>query len=197
MQRISPNEHYLTSITVRCQSKRRLKCALKILSRNGIIWSESELLRRLAKMYLALWRGSGGKPAATRRYNISLKDQTYTRVSWYIDRVLHAILAERAMHSGESVSRILDFAIRNYTSQLLEACLRSPMPKHTRGIRNAVYWQKRWQCRKRHLPQLFITYQCETHENGARGLRYEQTYSIIPKTGLSPGDILYLLQYAA
>lgn len=197
MQRISPNEHYLTSITVRRQSKRRLKAALKILGRNGIIWSESELLRRLAKMYLGLWRGGGGKPAATRRYNVSLKDHTYGRVSWYIDRVLHAILAERALHSGESVSRMLDFAIRIYMAQLLEACLRTPMPKHCRGGRNAGYWQKRWQLRKRQLPQLFITYECKTMENGPGGLRFEQTYNIIPKTGLSPGDILYLLQHAA
>lgn len=197
MQPISPNEYYLTSITVRRQSKRRLRAALKILARNGVFWSESELLRRFAKMYLGLWRGTGGKPAAVRRHNVSLKNHSYVRVSWYMDRILHAILAEKAIHSGESVSRMLDFAIRHYTPQLLEACLRTPMPKHTRGGRNAAYWQERWQRRKRHLPQLFITYQCKTHENGNRGLRYEQAYQIIPKTGLSPGDILYLLQHAA
>lgn len=197
MQAISPYEFHYTSLTLRVHSKRRLKAALEVLRRNGVIWSESELLRRLAKMYLGFWRGRGKKSATAKRYNTSIEGQKYVRISWYIDRVLHAILVQRSVHSGESVSRMLDFAIRHYTPRLIEDILRMPMPRHEFAARNATFWRRRWGQRPNPQPDLFITYQCETRKNDSCGLQYEQTYIIHPKTGLSPIEILDLMQRAA
>ncbi len=197
MQYISPLQYRSTSVTIRATSRRKLCAALKILRRNGVFWSESELLRRLAKIYLRHWRGTGLKSAAARRYNIGKTGVAYVRVAWYVDKVLHAILWQRAMHSGESISRMLDFAIRHYLPRLMEESLRSPMPGCARAARNHAYWESRFQCRFNPQPDLFITYQCQTEQNSPAGLSYRQDYQIYRKTGLSAGDILYLMQHAA
>lgn len=197
MQRIHALEYHHTSVSVRPGSFRRLKAALRIARRNGLDWSESELLRRLAKLYLQAWRGRGLKSASARRYNRQTGDQRYCRIPWYVDKILYAVLWERSVHSGESVSRMLDFAIRHYTRRLLEGALSNPYSRHPRAQRNFAYWQARQERRRNPRPDLFITYQCETRQNNLIGLAYSQKYKIIPKTGLSPGDILYLMRNAA
>jgi hypothetical protein len=116
---------------------------------------------------------------------------------WYVDKVLYRVLAERALHSGESVSRMLDFAIRHYLPRLLEQSLRNPYTRDVRGQRNFSYWDSRYQRRRNKRPDLFIIYSCETRENSMRALEYVQRYEIIPKTGLSPAEILHLMRYAA
>lgn len=189
--------YHHTSVSLRASSARRLKAALKIVKRNGLAWSESELLRRLAKLYLQAWRGGGKRTATARRYNKPLADHKYCRMPWYVDKVLYRVLAERALHSGESVSRMLDFAIRRYLPRLLEQSLRNPYTRDVRGQRNFSYWDSRYQRRRNKQPDLFITYSCETRENSMRALEYVQRYEIIPKTGLSPAEILHLMRYAA
>ncbi|GAB4442770.1 MAG: hypothetical protein OHK0011_25150 [Turneriella sp.] len=174
-----------------------MKAALKVARRNGLDWSESELLRRLAKLYLQAWRGRGRKSATARRYNRVREAQKYRRIPWYVDRILYSVLWERAVHSGEAVSRMLDFAIRHYLPCLLESALCNPYSRYPRAQRNFPYWQARYQGRRNKRPDLFITYQCETRENNQTGLTYSQRYEIIPKTGLSPGDILHLMRHAA
>ncbi|GAB4426328.1 MAG: hypothetical protein OHK0011_07840 [Turneriella sp.] len=184
MQKISPFEHHLTSLSLRRASKRRLTAARNILLRNGIAWSESELLRRLAKVYLRHWRGRQLKSATARRYNRSIKGEKYVRVAWYIDRVIYSTLWQRAIHSGESVSRMLDFSIRMFLPRLMEECLRSPMPDCARARRNSTYWQERFRRRHNPQPEIFVTYQCKTEINASTGLRYVQEYKIIPKAEL-------------
>ncbi|HMV37175.1 MAG TPA: hypothetical protein PKW28_00155 [Turneriella sp.] len=197
MQIIDSFEYNHTSISVRPNSHRRLKAAVKIARRAGIEWSESEILRRLAKLYLQAWRGRGKKSATARRYNQPVQGARYKRIPWYVDKVLYAVLWERSVHSGESVSRMLDFAIRHHLPQLMEAVLRNPYTRHVRARRNASYWEARYNRRPHRRPELFITYSCKTSENGPHGLEYRQKYEIIPKTGLSPAEILHLLRYAA
>lgn len=197
MQAIHSLEYHHTSVSVRASSFRRLKAALKVARRNGLDWSESELLRRLAKLYLQAWRGTGLKSATARRYNRVTEAQKYRRIPWYIDRVLYAVLWERSIHSGESVSRILDFAIRHYTPRLLEGVLRNRYARHPRAQRNFFYWQARYDKRQNLRPDLFITYSCETRENSRRSLTFTQKSEITPKTGLSPAEILHLLRHAA
>lgn len=164
--------------------------ARKILLRNGIIWSESELLRRLAKLYLRHWRGSRLKSATARRYNRSIRGEKYVRVAWYADRMLYSILWQRAVHSGESISRMLDFSIRMYLSRLMEECLRSPMPHVAAACRNSRYWQGRYERRRRPQLDVFITYQCKTEFNSPSGLRYWQEYRIFGKNQLASGEFL-------
>ncbi len=191
MQNISPLQHHTTSITLRPGSKRRLTAARKILLRNGIVWSESELLRRLAKVYLRHWRGSQLKSATARRYNRPVKVGKYVRVAWYADRMLYSILWQRAIHSGESISRILDYSIRVYMPRLLEEFLCSPMPGCATAQRNSPYWQKRFESRANPQHEIFITYQCETEVNSTTGLRYWQEYRIFRKNQLFTDNVDY------
>jgi hypothetical protein len=176
-----------TSISLRPGTRRRFLAGLKILHRNGVLWSESELLHQLAKIYLRHWRGRNGKAERTRRYNCGC-GEAYVRVSWYMNMRLYLILWERAIHSGESVSRMLDFAIRHYLPRLLEECLRCAIPGHGRSERNAAYWQARHE--RRHKPQaeIFITYCCVTEKNDSRELIYRQKYRIWTKRELLTPD---------
>lgn len=183
MQRISPDEYHLTSVSLRLRSKRRLTAARKVLGRNGVEWSESELLKQLAKVFLRHWRGEKLKSATARRYNDSV-GVPYIRMAWYVNKMLYSVLWQRAIHSGESISRMLDFAIRTYMPRLLEEVLRSPMPDCRRAQRNYRYWQVRYGCR--HAPRLevFVTYQCRTEHNFSGGLKYVQEYRILSKRQL-------------
>ncbi|MFZ5628493.1 MAG: hypothetical protein ACOY5B_05150 [Spirochaetota bacterium] len=155
------------------------------------------MFSRLAKEYLQRWRGNGLKSGTSRRYNARIPSQVYTVRPWYVDQVLYASLWERTVHSGQSVSRVIDFALRNYLGSFLEGILRTPMPRCTRALRNAPYWEGRYARRRRKFPDLFINYSCATRENASGNLEYVQRIEIIPKTGLSPGDILYLIRHAA
>lgn len=197
MQAIHSWEYHRTSISVRSGSARRLKAGVLLARRRGLDWSESELLRRLAKLYLQAWRGRGKKSATTRRYNQVRSAKKYARIPWYMDRVLYSVLWERAVHSGESVSRMLDFAIRHYLPRLLEEALQNPYTRHPVARRNLSYWRARCEKRRNKRPDLFITYACETAVNSVTELSYWQKCTIIPKIGLSPAEILHLLRYAA
>lgn len=180
MQGTSNRPYIHTSITLRSGSKRRFLAGLMILRRNGVLWSESELLHRLAKMYLRHWRGRGAASAQARRYNRFSK-RVFERVAWYIDRKLHFILWQRATHSGVSISRMLDFAIRFYLPRLLEEYLQSPIDRVHRSMRNAPYWGTRNSCRHNPQREIFITYQRITEKNDERGLILRQEYHIWQK----------------
>lgn len=169
---------------MRAASRRRFRAALRILRRNGVCWSESELLRRLAKAYLRHWRGRDRKSATARRYNAAIEGEKYVRVAWYADQMLYAILWQRAIHSGESVSRMLDFAIRHYLPRLVEETLRTPMSGCARAARNHAYWLARYLRRNKPQSEIFITYQCDTHENSPIGLKYTLEYRILTKSEL-------------
>jgi hypothetical protein len=172
-----------TSISLRENSYRRFSAALKILDRNGITWSESEFLHRLAKVYLRHWRGRKQKAERTRRYN-RCRGKKNVRVSWYMDMRLYLVLWARAIHSGESVSRMLDFAITYYLPRFLEECLRDGIPGHRRSQRNAPYWQARYERRHKPQPEIFVNYCCRTRKNDSRALIYRQKYRIFTKREL-------------
>ncbi len=180
MQPITSLQYHHTSVTLRPTSRRRFRAGLLILKRNGILWSESELLRRLAKMYLRHWRGRGVKSATARRYNHG-QGEKYVRIPWYIDKLLYSILWERAVHSGESISRMLDFAIRHYLPRLLEEYLRSEIPGVLRSGRNTHYWKMRFERRCKPQAEIFITYQCSTEKNDNSGLIYRQEALVLRK----------------
>ncbi len=175
---INQYEHHRTSITITPKCKRRLKAALLILRRNGREYSESELLRQLAMLYLQSWRGSKLKSATARRYNITIKNLKYVRVSWYIDKVLYSILWERGVHSGMSVSRMLEFALKRYMPRLMEDILRNPIKGNATSKRNAAYWQKRYEQRARPKPKIVITYAAKTHRNSIIRLKFRLYYRI-------------------
>ncbi|GAB4434424.1 MAG: hypothetical protein OHK0011_17560 [Turneriella sp.] len=139
-------------------------------------------------MYLRHWRGRGAKSATARRYN-RVAEGGYVRMPWYIDKILYATLWERAVHSGESISRMLDFAIRYYLPRLLEEYLRSSIPGIRRSERNSPYWERRYASRFRPQAELFIIYQCLTEKNDGNGLIYSQVFSFLSKSELFNAQI--------
>ena len=186
MPDISSQQYCHTSVSLRHKSARRLKAAVKLVRSRGIEWSESELLRRLAKLYLQAWRGRGMLTVSARRYNHELRDHKYCRMAWYIDKMLYRILWQRAIYSGESISRMLDFAIRHYMPRLLEAVLTNPYSRNGRAQRNFAYWEARQERRPNKRPGIFINYQCETRENSRFVLEYTQRYVIFTNSTPPP-----------
>lgn len=195
MKRISPLHNKKTSVSLPRKSHRRLRAAQRIFERNGIHFSEQEIYRRLLKLFLRNWRGRGKKTDGLRRYNMAGRD--YEIHAIYINQVLYAALWERALHSGESISRMLDMAIRVYLPRLLEFFLQESRFKSERSVLNCGYWAARLRNRPRQYPDFFINYACKTVCNDSLRLEYFQGMQIIPKTGLSPWDILELMRIAA
>lgn len=184
MKKIHAFEFHNTSITVRRRSWLRLKAAVRLVRRYGVDWSESEILHRLATLYLQAWHGNGKKSATARRYNKEIENHRYRRVAWYASKVLYSALWGRGIHTGESISRMLDFAIRYYTPRLLEEVLSNPYSQHPVARRNHAYWATRWAQRFPKRPAPFITYQCSTLDNTIKGLKYTQETRIYTKAEL-------------
>ena len=189
MQYISPLKNHSSSVSLRCPSYRRLAAARTLLSRNGLFLSEQDLYRSLLKLFLHHWRGRGRKTGRPRRYNQTGCD--YVIRPLYINQVLYAALWQRALHSGESVSRMLDFALRFYLPRLMEELLSGARSS------NAPYWNRRRLARRHSRGDFFINYECKTRINVCGNLEYVQEARIIPKNGLSPWQILTCLQTAA
>ena len=192
MQRISPLESYHTSVTLRKRSIRRVKATIHVLSRHGLDFSEQRIFLWLLKSYLNQRGRLGKKPACLRRYNTD--GHEYKIRPLYINQVLHAAVTQRAMHAGESVSRILDFAIRVYLPRLLEEVLTGSRPLRCAGDKK--YWQDRY-ARRRNTTPVFISYRCSTEIHAEKGLHWLQKTEIIPKAGLSPWQILEVMHFAA
>lgn len=177
MKPISTIRFQKTSVTLPKVTYRRLTAGRKIFARNGIFYSDQEMYRRLFKHYLKNWHGRGKKTNGLRRYNAKGRD--YEIHPLYINQVLHAALWQRAIHSGESLSRILDVAIRVFLPRLLEELLSAVMPTKGRS-RNIAYWSIRY-ARRRHYRDFFIIYDCKTKENNGSVLNYAQEINIISK----------------
>ncbi len=192
MQRISPLDSYHTSVTLRMRSLRRVKAAILILSRQKIDFSEQRVFSWLLQYYLVHWHGRGKKNACLRRYNI--EGQEYRIRPLYINQVLHAAVSQRAQHSGESVSRMLDFAVRVYLPRMLEEILSGSLPSRCHGDKD--FWKRKYANRSNTSP-VFISYQCSTQINTARSLQWVQITEMIPKSGLSPWQILEVMQFAS
>lgn len=188
MQRIYSSQYHKTSITVRESSRRRLKAAVLYAKRHGIDWSESEILQRLATLYLQAWRGRGKKSATTRRYNCEIGGHRYVRVPWYVSKVLYSALWARGIHTGESISRMLDFAIRHYMLRLMESALSNPYSSHPCARRDFAYWRAKFERRLPRRPEPFITYTCATQVNTVGGLKYEQETRIFSESELFAPD---------
>lgn len=169
-----------TSVSLRQKSYRRFRAAWKILSRNRVFLSEQDLFRRLLRIYLISWRGRGTKARTARRYN--LKRQHYVRRPAYFRHDLYAALWERGLHSGESISRMLDFAIRHYLPQLIESLL-AQNPLSVYETRNSPYWRERHCSRydkKRAIPTGFITYDSQTAGSSGANLEWIQKSTFHP-----------------
>lgn len=194
MKYIHPAHHRKTSVSLPRISYRRLCAARKIFARHGIRYSDQEIYRRLFKLFLKHWRGRGRKSNGLRRYNA--RGKSFEIHPLYINQVLYAALWQRALHSGESISRMLDLAIRVYLPRLLESLLRqAPSARSARP--NNLYWAKRYGQRPHHYSDFFINYLCRTQRNDTGGLEYMQHTQIISKAGLSAMQIWDLLHLAA
>jgi hypothetical protein len=158
-----------------------------VLERNGLFCSESQILSAIAKLYLARWKGRGQKSATARRYNRKVSKR-YVRMAWYCERELYATLWQRTLHSGQSVSRILDLAIRVYLPRLVETILSQRLGAHGVGSKNSSYWQTRYKLRRNPQPPVFVTYQCKTEINRHDILRYVQEYRLNAQNSNPPPE---------
>ena len=194
MKKISPLIHHRSSVSLPARAYRKICAARLVFSRNGFFFSDQEIYRWLLKFYLSHWRGDGVKTNGLRRYNV--RGKAYEIHPLYINQMLHAAIWQRALHSGESVSRMLDVAIRIYLPRLLEQILGTPRWSKI-SERNKLFWAARFR-RRRHVYQdVFINYYCKTSHNYRGMLEYSQKVCMIPKTGLTPAQIWHLLQNAA
>lgn len=194
MKPIHSQIHKKTSISLPRNSHRKMSAARRVFARNGLLYSEQEIYRRLFKIFLKHWRGGGVKTNGLRRYNASGKG--YEIHSLYINQVLYAALWQRALHSGESISRMLDVAIRVYLPRLLESLL-SVSSRRPEPGRNIKYWSGRYARRHNTYPDFFINYSCHTYNNASGHLQYTQEMQIISKAGLSIMEIWNLMLTAA
>lgn len=194
MKFIHPLKHQKTSVSLPHTSYRRLRAAHKIFRRNGLAYSEQEIYRRLFKLFLKHWRGLGRKTNGLRRYNCTGKK--YEIHPLYVNQVLYSALWQRALHSGESISRMLDLAIRVYLPRLLEELLSQPSPV-INSAQNMAFWQSRYSRRPHRQGDFFINYECQTKENAAGNLEYTQKAVVIPKTDLPLMQIWQLMHTAA
>lgn len=174
MDHISVKKYHKTSVSIRETSFRRIKAALIILARNGVYMSEQKLIRLLLGEYLKSIRGAGGKAESARRYNID--GAKYVRRAAYFNHGLYGILWQRSAHRGESISRMLDFAIRTYLPQLVECWLNVP-PLVPRVTQNTPYWRER-HCnrflRKKIYYAGFLTYASHTQRQDKSELIWGQ-----------------------
>lgn len=191
MKAIHPSRHRKTSVSLPIASYRRICAARLIFVHHGIHYSDQEIYRRLFKFFLKNWRGHGRKTNGLRRYNANGK--SYEIHPLYINQVLYAALWQRALHSGESVSRMLDVAIRVYLPRLLESLLGQEGTQTS----NLPYWKRRYQNRTSHYPDFFINYVCQTTANDGIWLSYTQQAQIIDKTSLSLMEIWEIMHRAA
>lgn len=197
MANIRRFEYRHTSVSLRKSSARRLKAAVLVFRRNGVAWSESEVLRQLAKLYLKCWRGRGKLTAGGRRYNESIAGTQYCQRPWYVEKYFARILWQRALHSGESVSRMLDFAIRHYMPVLIENVLRNPYRQEGRAQQNYAFWASRYSSRRRKHQVIFINYKAETRENSPEALEYIQRYAIFHRLDDIPDQMQFTQSHAA
>ncbi|MBX3721587.1 MAG: hypothetical protein KF713_07110 [Turneriella sp.] len=194
MKYIHPLKHQKTSVSLPRVSYRRLTAARRIFYRHGLSYSDQEIYRRLFRLFLKNWRGHGRKTNSLRRYNAAGKD--YAIHPLYVNQVLYAALWQRALHSGESISRMLDLAIRVYLPRLLEELLSQPSTTRS-SARNMTFWKARYALRVHQHPDFFINYECETQRNQHGNLEYIQKMRIIPKINLSVTQIWQLMHSAA
>lgn len=187
MKKIHPLKNLKTSVSLPRASYRRIVAARLIFARRGIWYSEQEIYRRLFKLFLKNWRGRGSKTNGLRRYNVVGK--SYEIHPLYLNQVLYAALQQRAAHSGESVSRMLDVAIRVYLPRLLESLLGTG--------EGSAYWASRYRARRHQYSDFFINYSCKTTNNHARQLEYAQDTRIVSKSDLAPLEIWNLIHTAA
>lgn len=179
---------------IRRASFRRLQAACRILKRNRRNFSENHILCALLKEYLKSWRGKAAGAKGSRRYNLTGKK--YIRRALYPQYALYRAAWLRGSHSGESVSRMIDFSIRCILPRIL-ANLLAVLPKSRYETRNSEYWRRRWYGRKKPLPQLFLNYgECgsiiENH-----GQIWEQTLKFRPSnaTDIPPWDLRSCFAY--
>jgi len=144
-----------TTVMIRAASWRRLRAARHILRRNRRKMSENQILIELLTAYFTEWNGEAPCTNGARRYNI--RGCGYVRRGLYLSRKLYRATWQRGSHSGESVSQMIDYAIRYYLPVMLGKFL-NVLPKSPNETVNSEYWRRRWFLRKILLRPIFYNY---------------------------------------
>lgn len=183
-----------TSVMIRKSSYRRLQAARYILKRNRRNLSENYFLSELLREYLKSWRGLPTPAKVPRRYNLAGKQ--YIRRALYSGLALYRAAWLRGSHSGESISRMIDFSIRHILPRLL-ARLLAAVPKSFYETRNSEFWRRRWYCRKNACPRFFLNYEECGSKPENQGLVWRQTLNITSSTSIDipPWDLRSCFAY--
>ena len=174
MQEHSNLEFHKSSVSLSKSAIRRLRATQIILLRNNAPFSEQALFSHLLRLYLRRWRGHGKKAATLRRYNID--GRNYEIRPLYVNQLLYAAIWQRAIHSGVSISRMLNFAIHRLSRRLIEEILSSQNIQP----RNKDFWKRLYHNRVPKLRPAIINYVCKTKENSYGCLEYVQSLRIRP-----------------
>lgn len=169
----SPVRH--TSVTLRVETRRLLKRAIALLASNNLKFSEQRLMRECLRLALRLWRGNGATPRRNKCYN--RKIFTYEIVPFYSTEALRSVATLRAHHSGISLSRLMDLAIRLYLDRVVERCL--SFSYQGREDSDVALWSKKL-AKRRHIPNFIISYSNHARRTDALTVEYLENMKFLP-----------------
>jgi hypothetical protein len=170
---ISPVRY--TSVTIRKNVHSCLKKAVSMLAERGLQFSEQRLMRECLRLALHLWRGQRGKARRNKRYNRKLG--SYEIVPFYTTEALRSVAWLRCHHSGMSLSRLMDFAIRHYLDRVVEGWL--SVDYVGRAEEDIAVWKAKYE-KRRPAPGFIISYDNLTHKNDRIVLMFEERMEFKP-----------------
>ncbi|MBX3721474.1 MAG: hypothetical protein KF713_06505 [Turneriella sp.] len=164
-----------TSVTMRSAIRATLKDAQTRLSAGGMNFSEQRLMRECLRLALRFWRGRRGMASRSRRYNA--RSGPYEIAPFYSTEALRQVSMLRCHHSGISLSRLMDFAVRHYLARVVESWL--SVPFIGRDMTEVEFWKSKY-AKRRHPHDFIITYASKIMKNEEFCLAYAEEYQIKP-----------------
>ncbi len=164
-----------TSVTLRTAMRERLKETVRLFAGRGIRYSEQRLMRDCLRLALRFWRGQRNMAARSKRYNP--RSGPYEIVPFCSTEALRSVCMARCHHSGISLSRLMDFAVRYYLQRVTEDWLRNDF--YWRDKADVEIWNAKYRQRK-NRSEFIISYASRTEKNDAVALEYVEKYQIEP-----------------
>ncbi len=175
MQHIDISPIRYTSVTIRKNIRLSLRKAVSTLGQHDLRFSEQRLMRECLRLALRLWRGRKEKARRNRRYN--RKSGVYEIVPFYTTEALRSVAWLRCHHSGISLSRLMDFAVRHYLERVVERWL--SIDYEGRSPDDVEFWKSKYE-KRRVIANFIISYDNLTPRNDATVLAFEEKLEFEP-----------------
>ncbi len=160
---------------MRTSTHEALKQGVATLAGKKIEFSEQKLMRECLRIGLKFWRGRRKMAMRNKKYNRCAGP--YEVVPFYTTEALRSAALARCHHSGLSLSRLMDFAIRHYLQRVLEYWLRFDYSWRDRA--DAERWRARYALR-RGAADFVISYSALTQKNDGILLDFSEKTEILP-----------------